>query len=591
MLCRRLQRTVVAGAAPAPHLSSSSHIAAPSAVLPFFAVCASATAAALRPTRALLAFKKMDESIVYNMGLATDSDELGKEVDLGDEGLNLSAIEEYSKEDMALRTQQMGSLYSSPIYAFCFYPCVDVVYLMNELDLLPPIRPEATVSHWMADPRMILRQPRILADIMGHERWDRLSGPLTEMTENLSEFSPLVRYVRRHKLPRGKWLPFLRQLAVEEATTVDKTLIPAMALSMCNGRLPDDWGLPSDPTQRTVAVCELLLALAAETGALSVGTVACRILRLHQIAMTFPLQKLLMCAFAAHARRRLDWDARMNGALTTAVSQWRREYFAVIESDLDAAASGMAGGDLGDLGSGASDDDFDDDGDAEEGDDDDDEDEDDDEGGGKRKQKRSLDDDDGGDGLEQYEERLASNAGISPTEFDDDGLFEGVSEVGDEGIDARRRQASYVNLKKRNGMRALSRDVDGEGDGDEEERNSDAVAAMAAADDALEGMGGGGGAEFDEEEEDEDVFVDPATKANVSTYFTSGSHLTRAQTLSSSTKSKAMEKKQQRRDETMRRRLLGRITSQMVKGKKSGAASKNAAGKSPAKRGRKKAGE
>lgn len=484
-------------------------------------------------------------SPTFHLAIASDAEELGKDVDLGDDNLNLSAIEEYSADDMELRTRQMVGAYNSAIFAFCFYPSVDIVYLLNDLDLLPPIRPEASVAHWMADPRLILRQPRVLADIMGPERWDKLHGHLVELTENLTEFSPLVRCVKKHKLPRNKWLPFLRQMAVEETTSQDQALIPAVALSMCNGRLPDDWRLPADPELRTRMVCELLLSLAAETGALSTGTVACRILRLHQMNMTFPLQKLLMCAFAAHARRRLDWEARTSGALTGAVIDWRTKYFKTVEEDLDKAASGMS--DLT-TSSALDEDEFGEE--DEEG-----EEEEDENGNVVRKPRRDATDE---DGLQAYEERLASGAGVSPSEYDDDdGLFEGT-ELNDEGVEARKRKAALAFAKNRKGMPKQRR----EDEDDDEERQSDEVAAMDAADDMLEGTGGGG-SEFDdvEEEDDEEVFIDPATKSDVSTYFTSGSLLTRAQNLKSS--SKVMDKKHQRRDENMRRRLLSRITKGM----------------------------
>lgn len=480
----------------------------------------------------------------YQLGLATDAEELGSSVEIDDKSINISAVEEYSKEDMRLRTEQMIGLYNPSIFAFCFYPSVDIVHLMQDLDLLPPLRPEASVAHWMADPKLVLRQPRVLADVMGEERWEKLRAPLAELAENLTEFSPLVRCVKKYRLPRQKWLPCLRQLAVEESTTADKTFIPAFCLSMCNGRLSDDWRLPTDPTQRTEVVCELLLALAAETGALNIGTTACMIIRLHRITMTFPLQKLLMCSFAAHGRKQLDWDARTNGALVVAIGRWKAEYFKIVENDLDAAASGLtelSGDEL-----------------VEEDADEEDEDalNDDGEVVKRRRRKVEEDEDESLNSLEQFEERNASAVGISADDLED------------EAFDMEGKGEEDGELVTRKGRKLKSKNATADDDDDEE---SDEMSRLAATDAALEGVGGGGG--VDEEYDDEEVFVDPNSKADVSTYFTSGTQLTRAQSLSTTTTSPAIERKQQKRNENMRRRLLSRITSQMAK--KKGSLKKN----------------
>eukprot|EP00658_Telonema_sp_P-2_P013371 TRINITY_DN15063_c0_g1_i3.p1 TRINITY_DN15063_c0_g1~~TRINITY_DN15063_c0_g1_i3.p1 ORF type:complete len:432 (-),score=116.52 TRINITY_DN15063_c0_g1_i3:219-1514(-) len=261
--------------------------------------------------------------------------------DVGD-STTLQEVEEMHEGDLAIRVKELQARHNPALYAFCFYPSVDIVHLLMDLNILPSSRPEVAAAQWLADPRTILRQPRVLPEVLGHDRWKVLEPQLLELANDLNEVSPLVRSLKRRKLPAKEWLPFLRQLAVDQLVGSDRSFLPSMELSVCNGRLPASFGLPKNSSKECVDIAtELFMGAACEAGVLKIGTTASHIRRLNNIPSSYAGQKLLMVAMSANGRRELDWEARTNGALTEAVIEWRKIYLPQVEKDLEALASGQ----------------------------------------------------------------------------------------------------------------------------------------------------------------------------------------------------------------------------------------------------------
>lgn len=305
-------------------------------------------AAASRPfgasTRVLLKnFEKVSHAFdPQNDYLSEDLAKTFGTDDVGD-ATTLQEVEEMHEGDLVARVKDMQSRYNPALYAFCFYPSVDIVHLLMDLNILPTSRPEVAAAQWLADPRTILRQPRVLPEVLGHERWKVLEPQLIELANDLNEVSPLVRSLRKRKLPVKEWVPFLRQLAVDQLVGSDRSLLPSMELSVSNGRLPKHFGLPAGSSKDCVDVAtELFMGAACEAGVLKIGTTATHIRRLNNIPSSYAGQKLLMVAMSSNGRRELDWEARTNGALTEAVVEWRKTYLPQVDRDLEALASGQA---------------------------------------------------------------------------------------------------------------------------------------------------------------------------------------------------------------------------------------------------------
>ena len=261
--------------------------------------------------------------------------------DVGD-ATTLQEVEEMHEGDLAIRVKELQARHNPALYAFCFYPSVDIVHLLMDLNILPSSRPEVAAAQWLADPRTILRQPRVLPEVLGHDRWKVLEPQLLELANDLNEVSPLVRSLKRRKMPAKEWLPFLRQLAVDQLVGSDRSFLPSMELSVCNGRLPKHFGLPKNSSKECVDIAtELFMGAACEAGVLKIGTTASHIRRLNNIPSSYAGQKLLMVAMSANGRRELDWEARTNGALNEAVIERRKTYLPPVEKDLEALASGQ----------------------------------------------------------------------------------------------------------------------------------------------------------------------------------------------------------------------------------------------------------
>uniref|UniRef100_A0A7S1MTR5 Uncharacterized protein n=1 Tax=Neobodo designis TaxID=312471 RepID=A0A7S1MTR5_NEODS len=257
----------------------------------------------------------------YHSGRQTDENDSSLQVD---KSMALSSVvEEMSTADVQLRVGLAVEAYSPALYAFALFDSVDIYRMMLD-ESLAPRKAEEEVSRWFMNPTDFFRDPTVVPEAMGTERWASMATHLERMLAIYDkEGSPIVIALRRHRLPSSTWLPMVRWLVSEGCEGDFRGIFAGFALAIANGRGPASLMLPSNHNDRVHVVGDVLLAAAKEFGRTSVASLACELLATVGYTMTFADQKALMHAVARANRRGLDWQLRHSGGILNALYSWR----------------------------------------------------------------------------------------------------------------------------------------------------------------------------------------------------------------------------------------------------------------------------
>ena len=248
-----------------------------------------------------------------------------------------SSVIELGEEEMAMRTATMYAHYKPAVYAFTMFDSVDVFLLMSKLGLVPAKQVETHVGRYFFNPVDVLRNSALVVDAMGADRWGPLAESLEQLLDEYAPVSPLANVVRELRLPADKWLPLARWIASEGCEGDFAAVLAPFALSLANGRGPDDLQLPNKQKERVNAVARVLMGAAKEYGRVKLAQLSLELVRHSGSAVTFRDQRDAMVAFGRASRRSLDWQLRSSGAIKQAVADWITSYLPVVMRDQRAA--------------------------------------------------------------------------------------------------------------------------------------------------------------------------------------------------------------------------------------------------------------
>ena len=264
--------------------------------------------------------------------------------DFEDFNSQLDSIEDLSPEELEVRINSVIQSYDPAMYAMTLFPSVDVIFLMMRNALLPKVKPEEMIARSFVDPKICLRSPQRVENVLGEYRYKLLTSALQREMDEYVDASPICRLVGKLQLP-DVWISLLRCL-VSKGLTIkeEREQFPSLVLGLANGNGPASLGLSTEQATRVRQIAALLVAAAMEYGQIFAAEIAIQLLHANDITPSRELQKQLTMVMSRASSRELDWKLRISGVLQQVAPKWIGAYHKKVNRDISAEVEKWAEG-------------------------------------------------------------------------------------------------------------------------------------------------------------------------------------------------------------------------------------------------------
>jgi hypothetical protein len=250
--------------------------------------------------------------------LAQDTDLVRSMFEDPSGGLSMANTVEMAPAEIEQLVSRSRGRYDPTVYGVLFTPLVDLLDIVLLHNIVPQVKPEASLARWFADPQSLLRNPKTLRDAMGESCWGTFCDAVKAFCEQNDAASPLRRCCSKFGVNADAVVPFLRQLVLDVVcSTTDRAFVqqtvPSALLGLANGKGPPELKLPVEANHCLHCVTWLLISVSQEAGNCFVGLLGIQMLKAHNEEVPFAMQKALTNIFAASQRIRIDWDTRSSG--------------------------------------------------------------------------------------------------------------------------------------------------------------------------------------------------------------------------------------------------------------------------------------